>query len=340
MERFLIIQTAFLGDLVLTLPVIQVLKKEFPQSSVDLLLIPSTYDAVKDNPLIAETIIYDKRSGSAGDLLSLGRKLKEKSYDVLISPHRSARSAMLGKLAGAKKSISFDTSSLSFLYGDTVNYRKDVHEILRNLDLLRPLGIAVDEIVKPEMYTGETEKNIAGRILHDLKLTDKKFIAVAHGSVWNTKRFPEEKFSSVISKITDAGIDAVLVGGKEDTASSERISSQVNSTLLRNLTGKLSIQVSSEIIRWASLLLTNDSAPLHIGNAVNTTVFAIFGSTVPAFGFFPYNKEDRVYEVNGLDCRPCGIHGRTKCPIGTLECMYRIDDQRIAADIIASIGQE
>lgn len=340
MKRFLIIQTAFLGDLVLTLPVIQVLKKEFPQSSIDLLLIPPTYDAVKDNPLIAETIIYDKRSGSARDLLSLGRKLKEKSYDVLISPHRSARSAMLGKLAGAEKSISFDTSSLSFLYGDTVNYRKDVHEILRNLDLLRPLGISRDEIVRPDMYIGETEKNIAGRLMQDLRLTDKKFVAVAHGSVWNTKRFPEEKFASVISKITDAGIDAVLVGGKDDTASSERISSLVNSALLRNLTGKLSIQVSSEIIRRASLLLTNDSAPLHIGNAVNTTVFAVFGSTVPAFGFYPYGKEDKVYEVNGLDCRPCGIHGRTKCPIGTLECMYRIDDQRIAADIIASIGKE
>ncbi len=144
----------------------------------------------------------------------------------------------------------------------------------------------------------------------------------------------------MIRNITDAGIYAVLVGGKEDTASSERISGQVNSALLRNLTGKLSIQVSSEIIRRASLLLTNDSAPLHIGNAVNTTVFAVFGSTVPAFGFFPYGMEDRVYEVNGLDCRPCGIHGRTKCPIGTLECMYRIDDQRITADIIASIGQE
>lgn len=319
---------------------IQVLKDQFPQSSIDLLMIPSTHDAVKDNPLIAETIIYDKRSGNTGDLLSLGRKLKQKSYDVLISPHRSARSAVLSKLAGAKKSISFDTSSLSFLYGDTVKYRNDIHEIMRNLDLLRPLGIVMNEIVKPDMYIGETEKNIASRIIQDLELTDRRFVAVAHGSVWNTKRFPEEKFSSVIKELADSGIDSVLVGGKEDTASSERICSQVNSTYLRNLTGKLSIQVSSEIIRRASLLLTNDSAPLHIGNAVNTTVFAVFGSTVTNFGFFPYGREDRVYQVNGLECRPCGIHGKTKCPLGTLECMYRIDDAKIAADIIESVRKK
>ena len=96
-----------------------------------------------------------------------------------------------------------------------------------------------------------------------------------------------------------------------------------------NVTGTLTITESAELIRRASLLITNDSAPLHIANAVGTDVIAIFGATVPSFGFYPYGKNDFVFETNGLKCRPCSIHGGNKCPVNTFECMNAISEKDI-----------
>ena len=90
---------------------------------------------------------------------------------------------------------------------------------------------------------------------------------------------------------------------------------------------------SAELIKRSDLLITNDSAPLHIANSVGTDVIGIFGATIPAFGFFPYGKRDIVFETNGLKCRPCSIHGGNKCPIGTFECMLKIKEEAILESV-------
>jgi heptosyltransferase-2 len=333
-NKVLIIQTAFLGDVILTLSIVQVLNKHKPALQIDFLCIPETADILKNNPNINDVILYDKRQHKGlSKLFRLTGKLKKNNYDLIISPHRSARSALITYFTSPKYSITFDTSAFASLYKIKIPYRKDIHEIQRNLSLLEPLGINETQILKPDIYIGQQERKKIDEIFeqNNVKSNDK-IISIAPGSVWFTKRFPKEKFLNLIKHLNQE-IKIILIGGKDDIEIGEYLKSNYTDANLINLIGKLGILESAEVIRRSQILVTNDSAPLHIGNSVETDVYAIFGSTIPQFGFYPYGKTDMIFEVNGLACRPCGIHGRNACPLGTLECMMAIDEKNIA-DII------
>ncbi|HMQ67927.1 MAG TPA: glycosyltransferase family 9 protein [Ignavibacteria bacterium] len=333
-EKILIIQTAFPGDVILTLPMLQVLKREMPDSVIDFLCIPKTAEIAEGNPLINERIIYDKKNSGLNGFSEMVKKLRRSKYDILISPHRSFRSTLISFFSGAKKTISFDTSAMSFMYETRVKYEKDIHEILRNISLLKPLGIIEENIIRPELFihSGIKEKISDYLIEKNLKTGDK-FICIAPGSVWFTKRYPKEKFTEVCDLLAVKNIKIFLTGGPADKYISEYIiKKSVNKNII-DATGEFTFKESAELIKRAELLLTNDSAPLHLANAVGTKVLAIFGATIPAFGFYPYGKEDIVFEINGLKCRPCSIHGGNQCPVKTFDCMERINPKAISENI-------
>ena len=305
-DRILIIQTAFPGDVILTLPLLQVLNKNYPGSKIDFLCIPATSTLLKNNKHINEVIIYDKRKTGSNDFQNLIKLLRSKKYDLIISPHRSFRSALISKLCGAKNTISFDSSSFSFLYDSKVKYRQDIHEIRRNLSLLQPLGITEENIIKPELFISKKEEEKISEFLSlDRIEENEKFICIAPGSVWFTKRFPEDKFIRVCDLLEDIATKIVMIGGETDRELAECIKKKSKNKNILNSAGRFTFTESAELIRRASVLITNDSAPLHLANSVGTKVIAIFGATVPAFGFYPYGKNDVVIEINGLKCRPC-----------------------------------
>ncbi len=338
-KKVLILQTAFLGDVILTLPLVQVLKKDFPGSEIDFLCIPGTSGLLGNNPYINEVIEYDKKNSGMKGLLDLMKKLRGKKYDLIISPHRSFRSALISFFSSAGKTISFDRSSAGFLYDINVPYADNVHEIQRNLKLLTALGVAGNGIIKPELFPGINEKERVDELLMQNEITgEKKIIAIAPGSVWFTKRFPEEKFAILCDLLRQLDHKIVLIGGEADTGISKRILSMSDNKNIIDLTDRVSILESAEVIRRSALLITNDSAPLHIANSFGTAVIAIFGATVPSFGFYPYGKNDIVIETPGLSCRPCSIHGGNKCPIGTFECMLKIKEERIYESVRKILG--
>ncbi|MCB0725416.1 MAG: glycosyltransferase family 9 protein [Ignavibacteriae bacterium] len=324
--KILIIQTAFIGDVILTLPVAQVIKREMPDALVDFLCIPSTAPILSNNPYLNDVLIYDKRRSGLKGLLRIAREIKKKKYDVIISPHRSFRSSLITFLSGCKNSIAFDKSDMRWVYKWTVEYKQEQHEIQRNLGLLAEVvGINEHRIVRPELFPGEGARERIGAILDEAGVSGR-FVCVAPGSIWYTKRYPKERYRWVVEMLTAKNINIFIVGGKDDEELGNYLA--VNEKVV-NTAGKLSLLESAELIRRASLLITNDSAPMHIANAMGTDVIAIFGATVPDFGFFPYGENDVIVETNGLACRPCSIHGGNKCPIGTFECMMRIEKKDI-----------
>jgi lipopolysaccharide heptosyltransferase II len=329
-KRILIIQTAFFGDVILTLPLVQVLKENFPESKIDFLCIPKTSALLKNNPFINEVIAYDKKNSGFKEFKALVKNLKKTKYDLLISPHRSFRTTLLVYLSSSGKTISFDKTSLSFLYDVRVPYINNIHEIQRNLKLLEPLGIKENKIIRPELFPGKEESEKIDRLFTENNISnEEKIIAIAPGSVWMTKRFPADKFAKLCGLMKSIESKIILTGGAEDKTISEFILKNSDNKNIINFTGDLTILESAELIKRSSLLITNDSASLHIGNAMGTKVIAIFGATVPAFGFFPYGNNDVVIETNGLPCRPCSIHGGDKCPIGTFVCMKNIKEEKI-----------
>lgn len=339
-KKILIIQTAFAGDVILTLPLPEAIKEKYPDSEISFMCIPGVKSVLKNNPFISEVIVYDKKDSQRGILQfhKFLKYIKSKNFDLIISPHRSFRSTMLSHLSKVPNTISFDTSSYSSKYKTTVKYKKDVHEIIRNLSLLEPLRIISNEIIPPKLYPAEKDFNAVANLLKRFKIEEgEKFITIAPGSVWFTKTFPDIKFVKLVTVLNDFDVKIVIVGGEEDSGLGAMIKILSRNFKIYNAAGKLDYVQSAELIKRSKVLITNDSAPMHLANAVGTQVLAIFGATIPGFGFYPYGKNDKIFQIEGLKCRPCGIHGGKKCPVKTFDCMNKLDETLIALEAMKSV---
>lgn len=334
-RRVLILQTAFLGDVILTLPLLQLTKSLFPEAEVDFLAIPAAKNILETIPDIRRLIIYDKhgKDKGAANFFRQMKELRGNRYDLALVPHRSIRSAALIAGANIPIRIGFDRSAGRFLFTKIVPYPYNAHEINRNLHLLAPFGIDVTKKVFPKLYFTAEDHQAIEKWLKDEDLTSSdKFIAIAPGSVWATKRWLPKYFAQTADSLAGNGYKIVLIGGPGDVELAETIAGLADSTIF-NAVGRFNLRESALVIQYSRLLITNDSAPMHLSVSVGTPVLAIFGPTVPAFGFYPYGERDRVAEIETLACRPCGKHGGNKCPIGTFVCMKQLLPARILQDV-------
>jgi heptosyltransferase-2 len=326
-DRILIIQTAFPGDLILTTPLIRATKEKYPQARLTLLVIPETQDLLKNNPYVSEVLNYDKRSRPVSQFFAVLKEVKKRNFDLALTPHRSFRSALLAYGGGCRRRVGFDTSAGRFLLTDRIKYRLDWHEIERNLSLLHPDG-AKPQGICPELYPGtwEIEKVVSFLQKHNAKLEDD-LVCLAPGSVWATKRWLPQRFAQVADWLMKQQVKTVLIGSEEDSSLAEEICSNMSAKPI-NACGKLSLLESAALISTSRLVISHDSAPTHMAVAMSIPVITIFGSTVPEFGFYPYG-EGNVIVQKQLYCRPCGIHGRKKCPERHFRCMNDITAEEV-----------
>lgn len=330
--RALVIQTAFAGDVVLTTPLLSALKTH-AGAQVDLVCIPATAKLLEGHPALHEVIVYDKRGKDS--LLQLGRRLRKRRYDLCISPHRSLRSAVLARATGAAMRISYDRSAGGFLYTHRVPYDATAHEVHRCLDLLGPLGIDGRAIAAPvSLNPREQHYNEADRVLRDAGIT-RPAICLAPGSVWATKRWTEDGFIA-IGRVLAHKHAIVLLGGSDDRDLCARIAAGIAAEAgadadILNTAGTLSFLGSAALLTHARLLISNDSAPVHLASAMRTPVVEIFGATVPSFGFTPWGVPNETVDIGALPCRPCGIHGGDRCPITIFTCMRDLSDTLVLA---------
>ena len=325
-KSVLIIQTAFLGDVVLATPMAEAIKKSHPEWDVDFLVTPHSANLLENNPNISRVLTYDKNNSESGvkGFLNIITEIEAGAYDIALIPHRSVRSAALVKFSGIPHRVGFDKSAGSFLFTEIVKYDNEAHEVERNLKLVELLNISVSK-VNPRLYPSSNDLKKSEMILKsDAKFKNKPIIAIAPGSIWPTKRWPIDRYIELAKMLVKDGFGVVVLGGEKDKSLFEKISIEG----VEILAGNTTLLESAALLKNCEALVTNDSAPLHFAVAVETPVVAIFGATAPKFGFYPYNNDDIVIERD-LPCRPCAIHGGMKCPIGTFECMLDIDAKEV-----------
>ncbi len=318
--KILVIQTAFPGDAILTLPLLQELKSQNDSMIIDILCIPSTKIIFETSDAVSTTYVYDKRNSDKGIIpfIKLAKKLRANKYDKIISPHRSARSSLLTKLIGAKESISFSTSSLKLLYTTLVEYKSEWHEVKRNLSLL---GKSYDNDswkILPKIELSVEVKNYVDALTKEIDLS--KAIIIAPGSVWETKKYPSDYYKEIACSLVRAGYNIILIGGKEDNFLADSI--KESSEHIFNFCGEFNFLHSIYLISKSRLIICNDSAPTHLAMCADTPVLTIYCSTVPEFGFYPYNKSGYYISYDDLECKPCGIHGYIVCPEKHFKCAY------------------
>jgi len=339
-RRILLFQTAFPGDVVLLLPLAEALRRTFPRAHIAAVTIPAAAELLANHPAVDEIIRYDKRGSQRGiaGANALARTLRQKRFDTALIPHRSIRSAALCARAGIPKRIGFSTSAGRLFLTVTVRYDPSMHEIRRNLSLAGPLGISEEGLPLPSLYPSASDVAAVDALLkgwRGLRGTGGEWVAVAPGSIWNTKRWPHDRFAQMIRQLLSRGLAVVLIGGTSDEELCRQIAEGTDSHDVLNAAGRLSLLQSAELIRRCTVLVSNDSAPMHLAVAMRVPVVAIFGATVPRFGFAPAGRADSVVEKVGLSCRPCGIHGGKVCPVGTFECMLSIEAGRVTAEVLA-----
>ena len=323
-KRYLIIQTAFLGDTILTEPLIETIKENDPTSFIAALIIPQNKDVFSLNPKVDSIITYDKHGKDNGimGLFKIMKKIEQFNFDVVISPHMSFRSSLVAFFSKAKTRIGFNEADISFVYTNKVRKIKHVHERDKILLLLSPLNFKkISQSI--ELYYSEDNKRFIEGILEAYSIDrNKQLIGISASSVWPTKRWPEKYFREVARSLSEKGYTVILFGTHKDIERSEFIKD--NNDKIIDLTGKTNIKDMFYAISRLSLLISNDSAPIHIASAYNIPTIDIYGPTIPEFGFFPLSDKNEILEIRGLECRPCGKHGSVSCHKKHFKCMLDI----------------
>lgn len=326
--NILIIHTAFIGDIVLATPLISKIADKYKNSNIYFLTTPLGEQILKNNPNIKEIIVYDKKNKDKGlkNFFKLLRKIRSLNLHLCLCPHRYLRSSILMLLSGSSVKIGYDIAPLSIFFDKKIKYDKNKHEVEKLLSFLD----IDDENLRYEVNLYPSEKDILkiNSLLKDKK--NKKIITIAPGSKWFTKKWPEEYFDTLIKNLSSQQeLFIIIVGGEEE----KNIKLNLNENCL-DLRGKTSLLELAELIKNSSIVITNDSSPVHIASAFSETkIFAIFGPTTKEFGFFPWSKNNIVFEINNLDCRPCSIHGGNTCPKKHFKCMKDIKVEIIEKEI-------
>lgn len=312
--KILVIQTAFIGDVVLATPVIEKLHQQYPDATIDFLLRNGNESLFTGHPFLNKVLIWDKKKNKSRNLLRLIKEVRRTEYSKVINLHRFASSGLITLFSGAKEKIGFDKNPFSFCYTKKVIHiiGNGKHEVERNLELINS-----DAILKPRLYPTAAD-------FESMKVyKSSQYICIAPSSVWFTKQFPAHKWVEFLDKVQNFNI--YLIGAGSDRDLCDQIIQLSTNKEIINLAGKLSFLQSAALIKDAVMNYSNDSAPLHIASSVNAPATAIFCSTIPGFGFGPLSDKSFIIETKEkLDCRPCGLHGFKACPLKHFKCAENI----------------
>jgi heptosyltransferase-2 len=326
LKSFLVIQTAFIGDVILATAIVEKLQKFYPLSSIDFLLRKGNETLLIGNPNIREVIIWDKKKGKIKNLIKLTSYVRSKKYDAVINAHRFASSGLITAFSGAAKRSGFDKNPWSFLFTHRLKHDLDsnLHETERNQELIKFITDQYAE--RPRLYPS------ANDFQRIQSIKTGNYICIAPTSVWFTKQLPASQWILFLNAISSRVEKVFLLGAPSDRTLCESIKQQTIMDGVENLAGQLSFLESAALMKGAIMNYVNDSAPMHIASAMNAPVAAVFCSTVPAFGFGPLSDKSFIIQTpEKLECRPCGLHGHKQCPVNHFKCAFSISIQSMLA---------
>ena len=333
-EHILVIRLSSLGDILLTTPILRVLREHCPAAQIDFLTKAAYQDVLRTNPCVDRLLLLEPQQGLRE---TLGR-LRQTRYDILVDLHRTLRSRLLyhGLLAQRKLTYTKRTirrALLVHLGWNTLQAMIPVPELY--MAPLRCLGMTMS-LPPLEMHLAtESQEAMQAYLQQELPESRRRpLLAVAPGARWSTKRWPVERFAVVAQTLAQAQQAAVVVlGSAEDSQLAQKLCQQLSVPVL-NSTGKLSLMHTAALLQQCHLLLSNDSGLMHMAAALRVPVVAIFGPTVQEFGFYPFKASAEVVSAV-LACRPCSTKGSMRCPRGHHQCMQQVT----VADVLAAASK-
>jgi ADP-heptose:LPS heptosyltransferase len=326
-KTILIIQTAFIGDTILASHFARAVKEKYPESQIHFFLRKGNESVIQGLSSIEKTWIWDKQGGKTKNLFKLVRELRKIKFDMVFNLHRHFNSGLVASLVKAPLKVGFKQNPLSVFYTHKVEHKIPHHprenekvlwhEVQRNLQLIKAIHPDYEIVDNSKFYRPELP--LAPKNFEKVAaFSEGEYFVIAPASVWFTKAWSEKKYRKLTQELAKMG-KIYFIGAPSDKDLCDRIRKDIPNT--ENLCGGLNLLDSAALMQNAKRVFVNDSAPLHLASCVNAKTTAIFCSTVPAFGYTPLAEDSVVVDVgDSLNCRPCGLHGHEKCPLGHFKC--------------------
>lgn len=333
-----ILQTGFVGDTILALPLVAECARVFADAEITFISTSAgceLFEQAKHEGLKAfgsrlRALEFKKRNEHRG-FFAMRAWVKSLCFaagqapDVVFCVQRSTRSGLMSFFSQAAIRVGFSSGAATLFY--THMARRDWEgpkgEIEKNLDLLRTLGIEVPlwspDLASPLLKNAPKRQSREGQ----------RRVGLSIGSPWATKMWPIEENIELVRRLTDEGIEVVLLGDPAAGPLGDTLVKQVPSLLVKNRVGKTSLREWVDQIADLDVLVSGDSAAVHVASDLRVPVLALFGPTVPEFGFAPWRKDSLVLQVAGLKCRPCDLHGPKVCPLGHHRCLVDLKAERV-----------
>ena len=321
--KILIVQTSFLGDTILSTPVIQGVHTLHPEAEIWMMTTPLSAKLVENDPLLKGVIPFDKRGSAKGfrGLFAMAEKIRGMGFQRVYSLHRSIRTSAMLALAKIPERIGFSNAKGRWLYQKTFQRNPEVHDVLRNLAILE--GEKELEKLPAEMRLfPPADDAVSKKVKESLP---EQFVLMVPGSAWKTKMWYSGGYHEVAKRLIEMGMPVVTAGGPDEMPACAEVARGLE---VVNLAGQTNIAEMIWVAKRAKLIICNDSMALHMASALKVPNVAIFCSTIPAFGFGPWKNRAIVVEKE-MACRPCGRHGKKECPKNTEACMRDITPQQV-----------
>ena len=332
--RILIVQTAYLGDVVLTLPLLVELRRALPEAELWTLTTATGSEVLAGEGVVDRRLAFDKRwrRQVAPDNRATLQALRTTRFDAAIAAHRSLRSGLLLRLTRAPQRVGFAGAAGAWAYNCRIPWRPAEHAIERYLALSAPLGgTGAGRATRPRLSPDPLAvRRVTEHLARHSVREGEPVLVLAPGSRFPTKRWHPLGFATLIAAARARGLVPVLVGSPDERELCGTISTLAHGGAIP-LAGETSIAELIALASRARAVVAHDSGAAHVAAAVGTPVLSIFGSTSPSQGYAPRGELTRVVEHPGLACRPCGRHGRRRCPLGHFACMNELEAERVVA---------
>jgi len=312
-----LVRFSSLGDVLLTTGVIRELKRRLPDTQITMITSSRYSDIFAFNPNLDNLIVLEGKR--PGDLLRLAKRVRNEAFDIIADLHLNLRSLFVSLSSKSRGRLHYSKCRWprSMMVFRKERRRLD-HVVTRYFRPFEELGLKLTN-PRPEIWIDDATKRRMDFFLGNPRIP---LVAISPGARRPTKRWIAEGYGELCKLLIELeGARVVLVGDTDDTRVASRVKGIVGRELI-DLTGKTSLLELASVLARCSAVVTNDSGPMHMAAAVNTPIVAIFGPTVPEFGFSPLGKAEVIQKE--LPCRPCSLHGSERCTKNGFKCMRLI----------------
>ena len=321
-ESVLVLRFSAVGDVVLTSPAIEALRRAWPKARIVYAIKSRLAHLARANPNIDEVISLEPGEGP----WSFARKLRAARCETVLDLHNKIRSKLLRALLPARRTVVWHKRD----FKDTLPVKLALRPYRASMLFADRYHAAVEELVGEQLprgelryYLGPDDRARADAVLAaagvDLK---KPILGMSPGANWKTKRWPEDRFAALAARAYKVGIQVVVQGSREEAPLAAAVIAGAPGAV--DLSGKLDLPALGGLISRCSAFVANDSGPMHIARGLGVPTLAIFGSTDP--GMFEFEGHHALFL--GIECSPCSFFGRSRCPRGHFRCMLDLDVDR------------